>query len=845
MAAHPFGDHIRTRRLSLLTTDKTFTLRRLAARLGIQPSYLSRLERGANPSLSEDHILALARELGDNADRLLALAGKLPADVRRILLADPVRLLPRVRALADPPGLGPKCGSTPPQFWDTYRESQQLARVGSFVRDVVTGEDFWSEEFFRIFGRPPDSPTPSFQEFLDLVHPEDRPAVAGVRQRLLAGEGPVHYAYRFRRGDGLWRHARAVARCDRDADGRPRRIHGTVQDVTTERQALDNLRCVARFPEENPWPVLRVSQDGHLAYANRASTPLLDAAGLAVGEPAGAPLAGLIADALADGRKREIDFSLDDGLLRLTLIPLPGSGQVNMYGSDITAWRDAAQALAACEARCRRLTDNAVLGVFQSTPGGRIVSANPALAQLFGFDSPEDLLTHWGEDASLAFANPARRQDVVRQLAAAGGLRNFESRYRRKDGSTFIGNLHARLSGDESNGPLIEGSIEDITERKQVEAELAASEERLKTHLRNFPLPTFTFALRHRELVLTDANKAAEALFRGRIGTSLGSPAERVFQEAPNVYLALWNAFEGRRNDRRRLRLRPPGADTAGLFDMTFVFVAPDTVMLHAEETTAVSLMRETLYRTSEQLRSVLDHVPCAVYFKDLEGRCIMVNRAVEETFGRPTAEIVGHSPGSIHQSAVAARIAEDDRRVLASGRPATFEEDVVARGQVRRFLTTKVPLIDERGEPYALCGMSLDITDQKKLEREIQAERDTLRTILAHVPYAAILASAEGRVLFLNQRFVDLVGYTLEDIPDVAAWMPRAYPDPALRARVETDWRSVQGINCRRVYPVRCGDGQSRWLDFKSVALPDGRMLLTMSETEPPPPSPAPTDHP
>ncbi|KHK01813.1 PAS domain S-box protein [Desulfovibrio sp. TomC] len=975
MATHPFGERIRSRRLARLAEDNTFTLRRLAGRLGIQPSYLSRLERGAPPSLSEDHIQALARELGDDADALLALAGKIPGDVRRLLLDSPERLA-QVRALAKPCALGPQADNTPPRFWQSYRESQRLARVGSFVRDLVANEDFWSEEFFRIFGLPPGSPTPDFDQFLALVHPEDQPAVLGVRARLAAGGEPVHYTYRFRHSDGCWRHAKAVARCEYDASGRVWRIHGTVQDVTTERQALLDLRSVAQFPEDNPHPVLRVGKDGRLAYANQASAALLNAAGLAVGESVGSLLLAEVQAALDSAAPRVFELPVAEAVLRITAVPLPAQGQVNLYGCDVTGertaqaaleavrrecsatnasmlqavldasldaitfvsaegrilransamaramgppydsdpallvglrrndvfapdtalaverddqavmtqavpllatrpmaivtrdgitrrlllsrsplhdangnvigfcavgrdvtdWHDTAKALAASEARYQRLIDDAVLGVFRTTVDGRILAANPAMARMLGYDTPKELIEHIGHNVALGFEAPQRRQEIVERLADGHGLLNFDNTYVCKDGTRIIGRLHARLATDENGERVVEGFVEDITERKRVEAELVASEERLKTHLQNFPLPSFTFALEDRQLILTNANKAAEALFRGRIGASLGASAEAMFEEAPDVYLALWNAFESRRTDRRRLSLRPPGACEVGLFDMTFVFVSPDTVILHAEEITAMARMRENLHRTSEQLRSILDHVPCAIYFKDTAGHCIMINRAVEEAFGRPAAGVVGQAPGSIHEPEVAARIAEDDRRVLESGRADTFEEDVLAKGQVRRFLTTKVPLKDERGEPYAICGMSLDITDHNNLEQAIKNERDTLKAILAHVPYAALLASADGGVVFLNQYFIDLVGYTLEDIPDLAAWLPKAYPDESLRARVAADWLTVQGRNCHRIYPVRCGDGRSRWIEFKSVALGDGRMLLTLCEADPRP---------
>lgn len=833
-----FGNRIRQKRLALRALDARFSLRRLAARLGIQASYLSRLERGAAPSLSEEHVTALAAELGENPDALLALAGKIPSDVRAVLLARPETFAALIRSLASRSDEEVTASLTVTPLLTSFHETQRLAQVGSFSRDFVTGEDYWSEEFLRIYGLPPGSPVPDFDRFLSLVHPDDRSTILAVRQKLLAGEGPLRYAYRFRRGDGLWRHAKAVARAEVDASGRTLRYHGTVQDVTTERQALENLRSMARFPEDNPHPVLRVTREGLLAYANSASAFLLDGLGLAVGRPVTPPLAEALARVRETGERLALDVPVSDRVLSLTASPLSASGEVNLYGHDVTRERAAQQSLAVIDSRYRRLVDDAALGIFRVTASGRLLSVNPAMARLFGYASPEEMLSEVGDTATL-YQDPVQRTEIVRRLGEDQGLLSFEYPYRRRDGSAFIGNLHARMTADETGEPVMEGFVEDITARKQVENELAASEERLKTHLRNFPLPTLTFRLRDRELVLVDANKAAEVLFRGRIGTCREVAAGIIFAEAPDVYLALWSTFEARLTDKRRLSFRPPGTAEPGLFDMTFVFAAPDTVMLHAEEITILARTRETLRRTSDQLRGILDHVPCAIYFKDPAGRCILVNRAVEELFGRPASEIVDRPPAHVHDPEVAARLAEDDRNALASEEAVTFEEDIIARGRTRRFLTTKVALRDPEGNPYALCGMSLDITQLTELERDIKAERDTLRTVLAYVPYAASLVAADGRTLYLNQYFVDLVGYTLEDIPDAASWMAKAYPDETLRRRVEADWQASIGANARRVFPVRCGDGVTRWLDFKAVALPDGRMLLTLSEVDAPPGTP------
>ena len=84
-----FGDFIRQQREAKRAADRAFSLRQVAARAGIEPSYLSKIERGEQPPPGEETIAALARELGEDKDVLLALAGKVSTD-----LQDAIRKLP-------------------------------------------------------------------------------------------------------------------------------------------------------------------------------------------------------------------------------------------------------------------------------------------------------------------------------------------------------------------------------------------------------------------------------------------------------------------------------------------------------------------------------------------------------------------------------------------------------------------------------------------------------------------------------------------------------------------------------------------------------------------------------
>jgi transcriptional regulator with XRE-family HTH domain len=98
-----FGEYLRQRREAKRAADPGFSLRRVAASVGIEPSYLSKIERGEQPPPSEDTIRALAKELGEDPDVLLALAGKVSKDLQAIIRKRPALFAQLIRQLKDMP----------------------------------------------------------------------------------------------------------------------------------------------------------------------------------------------------------------------------------------------------------------------------------------------------------------------------------------------------------------------------------------------------------------------------------------------------------------------------------------------------------------------------------------------------------------------------------------------------------------------------------------------------------------------------------------------------------------------------------------------------------------------
>ncbi len=158
------------------------------------------------------------------------------------------------------------------------------------------------------------------------------------------------------------------------------------------------------------------------------------------------------------------------------------------------------------EEKYRAIFENNVVGMFQSSPEGRFISVNPALARMCGYASPEEMILDIKDIASQHYVHPAERDAFKRIMAEQGYVENFEHETYRADGSIFWVSVNARAVRD-SDGPIryYEGTHQEITQRKQAEAELRQSEERYRTIIENIGDGYYEVDLKGNVTFLNDA----------------------------------------------------------------------------------------------------------------------------------------------------------------------------------------------------------------------------------------------------------------------------------------------------------------------------------------------------
>ena len=214
--------------------------------------------------------------------------------------------------------------------------------------------------------------------------------------------------------------------------------------------------------------------------------------------------------------------------------------------------------------------------------------------------------------------------------------------------------------------------------------------------------------------------------------------------------------------------------------------------------------LQEQRRQSEELLRTVLDAAPALIQVKDLSGRYLRVNRAWADNYG--LQPVVGKTPFDALPRHLAEAMLQDDRTVLAAGEPREFEHTLVTPdGRERAYLTLKYPLHDAEGRPWAVAGISTDITARQHAEAEkavwlarerfahAQAEesRLLLDTFMQSATVGFALADRELRFRFVNQAYArannrPVVEHLGRTVREMNPGLPTAVDD-ALREVLQT----------------------------------------------------------
>lgn len=455
--------------------------------------------------------------------------------------------------------------------------------------------------------------------------------------------------------------------------------------------------------------------------------------------------------------------------------------------------------------------EHAVEGMFQTSPEGRYLRANPALARLYGYESPETLLEQVTDISTQLYVDPTRRQQFQELLQSQGLVIGFESEIYNKQGQRLWISENARAVRT-PNGAVqyYEGSVVDITARKHAEAAVRQAYDDLEERVqeRTAALAQTNTALqreieeRHRvEATLREQHKRFTSILDGldeivwSMPADLSAPpyfnpmTEKVygrpvheFIENPRLWLevihpedrSLMDAFTAKVFTmgayEQEYRIVRPDGDVRWLYQRARVIRNTNGQVLRIDSTATdltAHKRAESQWREEEsRYRQIVDNARDLIVCFNAEGVYTSVNQSHQEILGWAPEELIGRHYSTITTPSATAHIEERQRRIYAKEKVSDIYETEVRHkdGHIVPLEGRTRLLRNTKGEAIALMGIYRDITERKRTEAALQL-RDRAMAATTEGITISDPSLPDHPLIYVNSGFERLTGYPKEEV--------------------------------------------------------------------------------
>ncbi len=410
----------------------------------------------------------------------------------------------------------------------------------------------------------------------------------------------------------------------------------------------------------------------------------------------------------------------------------------------------------AAEQKYLDIFENAVEGIFQSTPEGRFLRVNPAMARIYGYASPQEMVELITDIAHQLYLDPRRRQEFIERLNREERVENFLSQERRKDGSIIWIASSGRAVRDPKGQVLYyEGFCQDVTERIRFEEALRASEAAYRGLFNSITLGIYIQA---EDGHFLDVNAGACAMYGYRREELIGKTPLDVSAAGRNdlkaVEKAVARAFAGEPQQFEFWGRRSNGEEfpkDVRLFPGTYF--GQRVVIAVAQDITERKRAEQALRESEERYRLLVEHSPDGIAVHR-QGRVIFANQALmkmvgakrpEEIVGQPLLKFV--HPDYIE--VVKKRVAE----VITSNKPLPILEEKFLRldGTPLDAEVVALPIIFDNAP--AVLVIVRDISERKQAEANLRARTAELEALFdISAALRAAQSAAEMLPIILNE---------------------------------------------------------------------------------------------
>lgn len=541
---------------------------------------------------------------------------------------------------------------------------------------------------------------------------------------------------------------------------------------------------LARFPNENPNPVARVSMDGRVLYCNRLSADN-EVWSFQIDELVPPPFSDLIAEVRQNQTRTEREIQFGERFYAVTLMPFFEDGYINIYGKDMTGRMQVEKSLRESEELFNKAFEaNPNAMVISQIEDGRIENINGAFEKLFGYGRTE-VIGKRSTDLSM-YRRVEDRQQLTQRLKEHGRLKDYEIDILTRTGEVRNVSLSAviiQIHGEQA----ILTVIGDITERKQAEEALAAtarqlseSERRFRTMADGTPVMIWVTDLDSNIVFINHAYSEFFGVTLEEVQS--GTWQMLVYPEDADTYIgAFLIATAERRSFHAQGRVRRHDGewrwiDSQGQprFSETGEFMGMAGSSFDITENKLAEAVREQLLseiqRQNQFLQQLFENSPLAIaVLRGPDHRFALVNTAqrrlfptVPEFVGRTVAEVWPEA--QVDTTAVLDHVYQTGEPFSATDVPRTI--DLGPEQEERFFSYSYTPLYAMDASVEGILVLSMDTTEQvcnrQMLEQaydDLATERNRLEAVLQSLPVGVSIQDSNGGVIERNNAYEELWG--------------------------------------------------------------------------------------
>jgi PAS domain S-box-containing protein len=442
---------------------------------------------------------------------------------------------------------------------------------------------------------------------------------------------------------------------------------------------------------------------------------------------------GYIRDALASRSPVKGGYSLQinghEIWFDATVSPA-GEDKVLLVARDHTERKRMEEALREAEENYKGIFEHAVMGIAKRTPEGRYVSVNPALARIYGYASPDELLTHMARNGGEPYVHPGRRYAFTEQIQGNDAVSGFESQVTRKDGAVVwvSENVETVRDGDGKITYCI-STVEDVTARKQAEKELRLLANTITCAKDCFLLSDLEGrVLFANEALLSTYGYSDQELLGKNVGVLLPPDADTsVLREMYSTSSTGWNG--------ELMHQRKDG--TVFPVELWISVVRSDSgePVAHvgvARDITGRKRIEQAIRRSEERLRRITDNMLDMICQIDVKGICQYASPSVKKVLGYELSRVLGKPLVGLVDRRDLPRVVRLFRDLIANPRSAKTEYRCRnAAGKAIWLESIINPLFEAGTSVTGFVIGSVDVTDRMKAEEILRLDESRLETLL------------------------------------------------------------------------------------------------------------------